>query len=86
MTIVTVDHATPYLEYPILDKIHRQPAREYLRYLKKQPKANVQTVISYLGLGQHGNLGLVLSQIDYYILSNKPYMSTLYPDPWQPLK
>ena len=36
-------------------------------------------MISDLGGGQHGHLGLVLYTIDYYLLSNEKYLSLVYP-------
>ena len=81
MTTVPVDYATAYFEYPVLDKIHGEPTWEALRYLKKQLKVNAKTVISDLGGEQHGHLGLVLSQIEYALLSNEPYVRPLHPAP-----
>ena len=53
MTKVTVDYATAYFNYPVLDKIHREPTWEALICLNNQLKANTPTVISDLGGGKH---------------------------------
>ena len=74
-----MDYATACLKYPISDKIYGKSAWEYIKYLKKQLKANARNVISDLGGGQHGHLGLVLYTIEYALLSNEHYVITLYP-------
>ena len=58
MTTV-VDYATTYFEFPTLDKIHGTPTFRSLQTLKRQLKANCQTVISDLGGGHLGLLGLL---------------------------
>ena len=74
-TKLPVDYATEYFEYPVSDKIHGKSAWEYIKYLKKQLKANARNVIYDLGGGQHGHLGLVLYTIEYALLSNEHYVS-----------
>ena len=56
-----VDYVSAYFEFPILDRIHNEPTYQTLKTLKKQLKANAITVVSDLGGGQFGHLGLVLT-------------------------
>ena len=47
--------------------------------MRKQLKANCQTVISDLGGGRHGLLGLLLSPEEYALLSNVPFHRPQHP-------
>ena len=61
-------------EYPDLSSMHGEPTYETLRVLTNQLKANARSVHTTLGGGQHGHLGLVLTQAQYAILSPTPYI------------
>ena len=78
MTTV-VDYATTYFEFPTVDKIHGTPTFRSLQTLKRQLKANCQTVISDLGGGHLGLLGLLLSPEEYALLSNVAFTRPLHP-------
>ena len=78
-----IDYITTYFEYPSLDKIHGQPTFTTLRRLKKQLKANAQSVPSNLGGGEYGHLGLVLSPEEYAAVSDDPYVPPDHPGPFQ---
>jgi len=75
----TTDYASAIFEFPTLDKIHGEPTYTTLKTLKKQLKANGMSVLSDLGGGQFGHLGLVLSPAEYALISNTPYDRPLHP-------
>ena len=82
MTITAnLDYAATYFEFPILDKIHGEPTYETLKKLKKQLKANALSVPSTLGGGNHGLLGLVLTQQEYARISNAQFQVPVRPGP-----
>ena len=74
-----VDYASSYFEFPTLDKIHGPPTFRTLQKMRKQLKANCQTVISDLDGGRHGLLGLLLSPEEYALLSNVPFHRPQHP-------
>ncbi len=62
-------------EYLDLTKIHGEPTYESLCLIQNQLKANARSVYTYLGCGQLGHLGLVLTPAKYALLSPHPYIS-----------
>ena len=54
-----------YFQHKVLTKIHGKPTYESLQYLLTELKANASSVPSTLGGGQHGHLGLLLSNARY---------------------
>ena len=70
---------TTYFEYPVPTKIHGEPQFESLQTLKDQLKTNSQTVVSDLGGGAHGHLGLVLPADEYALVSPVPYVFPVHP-------
>ena len=66
----------------ILDKIHGQPTFLTLNRLKKQLKANAQSITSDLGGGADGHLGLVLFPAEYTMVSDTPYEMHTHPGPF----
>ena len=79
MIHAAVDYATAYFQYPSLDKIPGEPSYTSLKDLKRQIKANAISVVSDLGGGQFGHLGLVLSPEDYALISDIPYVRPEHP-------
>ena len=77
----SVDFAAAYFEFPQLDKVHGEPSYTALKRLKKQLKANAITVVSDLGGGHYGHLGLVLTPAEYQLISNVPYERPVHPGP-----
>ena len=68
-------------EYRALTKIHGEPDYTSLKLLKEQLKANAAKIISDLGGGQHGHLGLVLTPLEYANASAVPYVRPPHPGP-----
>jgi hypothetical protein len=74
MATATVDYANAYFEYATLTPIRGEPDFEALLRMKKQLKANAQSVSSDLGNGTTGHLGQVLTAAEYALVSNVPYV------------
>ena len=70
-----------FFQYENLDVIRGEPYFETLITLKNQIKANAQSVPSTLGGGAHGLLGLVLTPIEYALVSNTPFAAEPHPGP-----
>ena len=66
----SVDYATSYFKYKTPTPIWGQPTHKALQRLKNELQANASSVETELGGGDHGYLGLVLSDTDY---ANVPY-------------
>ena len=79
MVQASVDYATTYFEFPVVDKIHGEPSYETLKKLKKQLKANALAVPSTLGGGNFGLLGLVLTDPEYARISNEQFVEPNHP-------
>ena len=74
-----IDYATTFFKYPVLDKLHGEPTYEGLKQMKKQLKANAQSVPSILSGGQFGLLSLVLSPAEYANISNIAFVESGHP-------
>ena len=76
----TIDYTATSFDYPTLTKIHGPPTFQTLTRLKKELKANAQSVTcELLGGGANGHLGLVLTPEEYAEVSNVPYVIPPYP-------
>ena len=72
MTSTTdIDYANTQFEFPVLERIHGEPTYATLKLLKKQLKANAQSVRNS---ANYGYLGLVLSPADYANVTNTPFV------------
>ena len=81
MSYQPVDYASAFFEFPTLDKIVGEPSYKTLKSLKKQLKANSISVVSDLGGGGFGHLGLVLTPAEYALIANVPYTRPIHPGP-----
>ena len=79
MSSTNIDYANTYFQYPVLTKIHGEPTFESIRTLHNEIKANALSVVSTLGGGAHGHLGLVLSLADYARITIVPYLRPAHP-------
>ena len=76
-----VDYANTCFHYPVPTKIEGEPSYSTLTTLKKELQANASSVDSDLGGGDHGFLGLVLSDEDYAKIPNtQPFVAPTYPN------
>ena len=63
--MTNIDYVVTYSELPNLNNIHGEATYIKLREIKDQIKANASSVLSELGGGAHGHLGLVLTNGEY---------------------
>ena len=81
MIFPSIDYANAYFEFPHLSKISGEPDYKSLKALKKQLKANAIAVVSNLGGGGYGHLGLVLTPAEYQLVSQTAYVRLPHPGP-----
>ena len=74
-----IDYAPTQFEKATLTPIHGEPNYASLKRLKKELKANAQSVVSDLGGGGLGHLGLVLTDAEYANVSDVPYVAPPHP-------
>ena len=67
-----VDYARACFKYPTPAPIRGEPTYEALTKLKDELSANASSVESELGGGDHGYLGLVLTDSEYTSLASSP--------------
>jgi len=78
-----IDYATLYFKYPVPTPINGEPTNKTLKRLKQELRANASSVETDLGGGNHGYLGLFLSDEEYAkILPTPPrFEAPTWPDP-----
>ena len=65
MTTSRVDYASTYFPYKTPTPIQGEPTYKTLKRLKNELRANASSVDTDLGGGDHGFLGLVLTEAEY---------------------
>ena len=75
------DYRHSHFEFPILSKIIGEPDYEQLLCIFKELKANAQSVHCTLGGGAHGYLGILVSPVQYALVSPTPFLIPAYPQP-----
>jgi hypothetical protein len=68
-----------YFEFPELTKLQGESNPESLYKLHNELKANAQEVTSRLSDRVHGHLALVLSDTQYALLTNQPFVRPVHP-------
>ena len=63
--MTNVDYAATYFKYPTPNPIHGEPTNKTLKRLKTELRANISSIDTDLGGGDHGYLGLILSDQEY---------------------
>ena len=82
MPLGAVDYTASYFKYKTPTVIHGTPDNKSLKRLKAELRANASSVESDLGGGNHGYLGLVLSDEEYATIEGTaPFVAPEYPDP-----
>jgi hypothetical protein len=76
-----INYRETYVEYPELTKIHGEPNSESLYRLRSELKANAQSVYSNLSNGAHGHLALVLTDAQYPLITDTPFVRPVHPGP-----
>ena len=76
-----IDYAKTYFKYPIPTPIQGEPTHKALKRLKNELRANASSVDTDLGGGDHGYLGLVLTDIEYGNIVPTPpaFIAPAYP-------
>jgi len=73
-----------YFLHPTLTKIHGKPTYQSLTQLHQELKANAGSVPSNLGGGNFGYLGILLSDAQYTLVSDIPFVTPLHPGAFVP--
>ena len=79
MTLGAVDYATSYFKYKTPTPIQGAPTNKTLKRLKQELRENASSVESDLGRGDHGYLGLMLTDAEYATVTATPYVPPTYP-------
>lgn len=80
MTTGTVDYASSYFKYKTPTPIQGAPTNKTLKRLKQELRANASSVESDLGGGDHGFLGLVLTDAEYALVApTHPFVAPVFP-------
>ena len=79
MTTGAVNYASSYFKYKTPTPIQGTPTNKALKRLKQELRANASSVESILGGGDHGYLGLVLTDAEYAKVSATPFVAPTYP-------
>ena len=74
-----VDYVASYFKYKTPTPIQGTPTYKALKRLKAELRANASSVECDLGGGNHGYLGLVLSDQEYATVSPTPFIAPAYP-------
>jgi len=83
-TTTDIDYKNNYFEYPELTRIHGLPTTTSLIELRDEIRANAQSVITMLGGGKWGHMGLVCSPTIYATMdASTPYIHPVNPGPFQ---
>ena len=69
---LNVDYATLYFKYPVPTPIIGEPTNKSIKQLKQELRANSSSVDTDLGGGDHGYLGLYLSDVEYAWINPTP--------------
>ena len=77
-----IDYATTYFPYNTPTPIQGEPTYKALKRLKNELRANASSVDTDLGGGDHGYLGLVLTDEEYAkVAPNHPFVAPEFPGP-----
>jgi len=72
---INVDYATSYFKYATPTHVHGKPTNKALKRLKNELRAKASSVESDLGGGDHGYLGLFLTDIGYARVSGTQFVA-----------
>ena len=80
MALGTIDYASSYFKYKTPTPIRGEPTHKSLKRLKMELQANASSVETDLGGGNHGYLGLVLTDQEYATIPHTaPFIPPNYP-------
>ena len=81
MSSTNIDYVDTYFEFPSLTRIHGEPNYDSLKIVKDELRSNATSVTSDLGGGAYGHLGLVLTNVEYQVVSPTAYNRPNHPGP-----
>ena len=82
MSLGKIDYISLYFKYKTPTLIRSEPTNKILKRLKLELQANASSVETDLGGGNHGYLGLVLTNAEYATISHtQPFIPPNYPAP-----
>ena len=67
-----IDYATVYFKYSTPTPITDEPSKKSLKRLKTELRANASSGDTDLGGGDHGYLGLILTDVEYARITPTP--------------
>ena len=70
--MTNVDYETLYFKYPVPTSIKGGPTNKFIKHLKTEIRASPGSVDTDLGGGNHGYLGLYLSDVEYARINPTP--------------
>ena len=80
MTTSRIDYATTYFPYSSPTPIQGEPTYKAIKRLKNELRANASSVDSDLGGGDHGYLGLILTNEECIrVCPGTPFVAPAYP-------
>ena len=79
MTLGLVNYMASYFKYKTPTPIQGTPMYKALKRLKAELRANASSVECDLGSGNHGYLGLVLSDQEHADVSATPFIAPVFP-------
>jgi hypothetical protein len=71
---LTVEDIINGFPNPILPKIDHEPTFEYIQVTTRLLNANAISIPSMAGGGAHGNLGIIMPQVEYATISASPWV------------
>ena len=83
MATGNVNYSALYFKYKNPMPIIGIPTNKSLKRIKQELQANLGSVESDLGGGDHGYLGLILHNKEYALSSNLSFKAPQYPQPLQ---
>ena len=78
MTLGAVNYAASYFKYKTPTPIQGALTNKTLKRLKQELRANASSVESDLGGGDHGYLGLVITNAEYTTVTATPFVPPTY--------
>ena len=74
-----IGYINTHFETPVFNRIHGEPDYNSLYDLKQQLKVNASQVTSNSGCDTNGQIGLVLTTVEYTHVSALPYVKPVHP-------
>ena len=81
MSSITNTTCTTYFPFPTLDRIQGEPTYWTLRKGNNKLNANTSAVPTIIGSGQHGMIGILMPNAEYYTLTGSNWNPPQNPGP-----